>query len=432
MSISTTAISVSLLHHHVRSGRPFTFFPCRAPPSSSSSKFLCLATGSVSNSGESEESRWLREEQRWLREEHRWLREESRWNSERESLLREISTLRLRLEQLESESDRRDSLSQIASNLPTPISLPTTQSDPLALPPPPLPSSSSSLPSESTEKQEIKEENKHNDLNKQAKATNPKRKALRIGSEGEEVREMQVRAVFWLAFSLFFDQISSILCFTVQNYNERGGFYSLLQEALLKLGFYSGEEDMEFSSFSTGTQRAVKTWQATFGAPEDGIMTEELLNRLYISQQTDISGSLGTANGSPFTSVTENTEMQQTVVKKEGMTELEASHRVFLLGENRWEEPSRLIGNDKQTGTSIAQDSSGRCLTCRGEGRLMCTECDGTGEPNVEPQFLEWVDEGAKCPYCEGLGKLNDLGGTRLVTERIVTNSSAADGCMPT
>lgn len=68
------------------------------------------------------------------------------------------------------------------------------------------------------------------------------------------------------------------------------------------------------------------------------------------------------------------------------------------------------------------------------------TECDGTGEPNVEPQvrwglrhfttsashyffhsfvalfssfvyivkfafqFLEWVDEGAKCPYCEGLG----------------------------
>lgn len=64
-------------------------------------------------------------------------------------------------------------------------------------------------------------------------------------------------------------------------------------------------------------------------------------------------------------------------------------------------------------------------------------ECDGTGEPNIEPQvreclrsltnfalvtvllvlfmimipylsfvvqFLDWVDEGVKCPYCEGLG----------------------------
>ena len=67
---------------------------------------------------------------------------------------------------------------------------------------------------------------------------------------------------------------------------------------------------MEFSSFSTGTERAVKTWQvsydlhstcrkimklgwrlpyfsnlqASIGAPEDGIMTAELLERLYIEQ----------------------------------------------------------------------------------------------------------------------------------------------------
>ncbi|KAK1571975.1 hypothetical protein Q3G72_025616 [Acer saccharum] len=33
------------------------------------------------------------------------------------------------------------------------------------------------------------------------------------------------------------------------------------QEALLNLGFYFSEEDMEFSSFSTGTEHAVKTWQ---------------------------------------------------------------------------------------------------------------------------------------------------------------------------
>ena len=29
------------------------------------------------------------------------------------------------------------------------------------------------------------------------------------------------------------------------------------------MGFYSGEEDMEFSSFSSGTERAVKTWQVS-------------------------------------------------------------------------------------------------------------------------------------------------------------------------
>jgi len=34
----------------------------------------------------------------------------------------------------------------------------------------------------------------------------------------------------------------------------------------LKLGFYSGEEDMEFSSFSSGTASAVKTWQVCFYA----------------------------------------------------------------------------------------------------------------------------------------------------------------------
>jgi peptidoglycan hydrolase-like protein with peptidoglycan-binding domain len=40
-------------------------------------------------------------------------------------------------------------------------------------------------------------------------------------------------------------------------------FLVLQQEALQKLGFYSGEEDMEFSSFSSGTERAVKTWQVS-------------------------------------------------------------------------------------------------------------------------------------------------------------------------
>ncbi|CAB4272129.1 unnamed protein product [Prunus armeniaca] len=43
-----------------------------------------------------------------------------------------------------------------------------------------------------------------------------------------------------------------------------------MQEASQKLGFYLGEEDMEFSSFSSGTERAVKTWQSVM--PEDALL----------------------------------------------------------------------------------------------------------------------------------------------------------------
>ncbi|XP_065862852.1 protein disulfide isomerase pTAC5, chloroplastic isoform X3 [Euphorbia lathyris] len=147
-----------------------------------------------------------------------------------------------------------------------------------------------------------------------------------------------------------------------------------MQEALQALGFYSGEEDMEFSSFSSGTERAVKTWQ---------------------------KGS----NGAAVASMAEISEVQQKVVKEEGTTEVQLSqHRVFLLGENRWEEPSRLINKDKQVSASKTGNTMRTCMTCRGEGRLLCTECDGTGEPNIEPQFMEWIEEGTKCPYCEGNG----------------------------
>lgn len=162
---------------------------------------------------------------------------------------------------------------------------------------------------------------------------------------------------------------------------------------------------MEFSNFSTGTERAVKTWQASLGSPQDGIMTEELLERLYIDLRTHAAVEpKEDANGFPVTSVTEISEVKQLVVKEaEAAEDVEVSHhRVFLLGENRWEEPSRLKGNKKESETKTTGTT--KCLTCRGEGRLLCTECDGTGEPNIEEQFLEWIDEGAKCPYCEGLG----------------------------
>ncbi|KAF8388388.1 hypothetical protein HHK36_027055 [Tetracentron sinense] len=47
----------------------------------------------------------------------------------------------------------------------------------------------------------------------------------------------------------------------------------------------------------------------------------------------------------------------------------------------------------------IAEIDSGPILML-----LESEKCDGTGEPNIEEQFLEWVDEGTKCPYCEGVG----------------------------
>lgn len=206
-----------------------------------------------------------------------------------------------------------------------------------------------------------------------------KRGILRKGSEGDEVRAMQ--------------------------------------EALQKLGFSCGEEDEEFSTFDSGTERAVKTWQASLDVPQDGIMTSELQERLYSEHQVEYSGIIlkedvkGTSvpkervNGTIVASVAGKLEIQRKVVEDKGKVKIDVSHnRVFLLGENRWEEPSRLVGMNKGDGGAKGKGSITKCLTCRGEGRLLCSECDGSGEPNIEEQFLEWVDEGMKCPYCEGDG----------------------------
>lgn len=79
------------------------------------------------------------------------------------------------------------------------------------------------------------------------------------------------------------------------------------------------------------------------------------------------------ANGASVSSVNQISEYKQTVVK-ESDTGIEASQRrVFLLGENRWEEPSRLASIDKQVVNTKGSDSTTKCLACRGEGRLMCT-----------------------------------------------------------
>ncbi|KAM5552695.1 protein disulfide isomerase pTAC5, chloroplastic [Rosa sericea] len=283
---------------------------------------ICFSSNSNSNhDATSEESRWLREEQRWLREEQRWLREEQRWARDRDSLLREIADLKLKIQALElqnplqagASSETIANIAGLLQSLKEKNQIAETGSSSRAL---------------ELEDNQVKEVFAVSEVRKEKKT----KEALRKGSEGEHVRAMQ--------------------------------------EALLKSGFYSGEEDMEFSNFSSGTERAVKTWQASIGLPEDGIMTEELLERLFDPQTEGAVETKEDANGAA--------------------------------GENRWEEPSRL--NKKKGSESNTTGTTTQCLTCRGEGRLLCTECDGTGEPNIEEQFLEWIDEGAKCPYCEGLG----------------------------
>lgn len=355
-----------------------------------SKSHVCFTFSSSNENPIGEEARWLREEQRWLREEQRWLREESRWNAERQALLQEINTLKLRIQELErlnslqgasvsetvasiakllqvvKEADLGKNVNRIADSGTTAV---------------PLVVEAAKEEEEVVIKEVISIPHKKEAVQKRA--------TLRIGSEGDEVRVMQ--------------------------------------EALQKLGFYSGEEDIEYSSFSSGTERAVKTWQATLGAPEDGIMTGDLLERLFgnsglgmtNNQEHEGIGPKKSTNGVPVGAITDISKVEQTVVTEEGVSKVEASqHRVFLLGENRWEEPSRLSGNSKRTVTkSTSANVATKCLSCRGEGRLLCMECDGTGEPNVEPQFLEWVDEGSKCPYCEGLGYVTcDVCGGRTAT----------------
>ncbi|BFG13782.1 hypothetical protein CerSpe_000550 [Prunus speciosa] len=334
-----------------------------------SPRIICFSSNSSSSQNDREESRWLREEQRWLREEQRWLREEQRWARDRDSLLLEISELKLKIQALEHRQEGGGasvSESETIANISGLLQI-LTEKNRIA---------ETASSSRAIELDHIQEEIEEVSAVPEVKEKKKSRNALRKGSEGEEVRAMQ--------------------------------------EALQKLGFYSGEEDMEFSSFSSGTERAVKTWQASLDAPQDGIVTAELLEQLYTVAQIeglDNRGSTLTAtqkedtNGAAVTSVTEISEVQQTLVK-EGVTEVEVSeHRVFLLGENRWEDSSRLSRNRKKGGESKTMNTTTRCLTCRGEGRLLCTECDGTGEPNIEEQqFLDWVEEGAKCPYCEGHG----------------------------
>ena len=73
-------------------------------------------------------------------------------------------------------------------------------------------------------------------------------------------------------------------------------------------------------------------------------------------------------NGAAVPAVTGIAEVRQTVVTENGVSGVGISeNRVFLLGENRWEDPSRLTQKTNSTAASAKT-----CISCRGEGRLMC------------------------------------------------------------
>jgi len=138
-----------------------------------------------------EEHRWLREEQRWLREEQRWIREENRWNRERDELLREISELKLQIQSSSSSTSVSDAVAPLLQVLKDKNLV---------------------LESGSSQRRLVLEEEKEDEVEVEVEvekesvehvkeivvvekpaATVEKRTVLRTGSEGEEVRKLQVR-----------------------------------------------------------------------------------------------------------------------------------------------------------------------------------------------------------------------------------------------
>jgi peptidoglycan hydrolase-like protein with peptidoglycan-binding domain len=386
------------------------------PPSARSRAAPCRISATLGD-----EERWLREEQRWLREEQRWLREEARWNAERRLVADELALLKREVEQLRAQVQERRtfstgaaalpsvvaSLKQLVQSLPVEPSMEFVEDEELASPVSPSSqtfrySEGSSAPGVSPSASTPSMSEFSIDLVtdspvEAARPTSASFRELRKGAEGEEVR--------------------------------------LLQEALEELGFYSGEEDIEYSMFSSGTETAVKAWQASLGVREDGIASPDLLATLFgKSKPTQNASSSGRkfvsrqgeqsdpwrAPSSAAAAASTGSDVGRKRTFAEDMRDAESTQdggvapnrRVFLLGENRWEELGR--PSSKANGASSSSSSSAStsqllrgkavmmCFSCKGQGVMMCTECEGTGDLNVEEQFLDWVEEGAKCPYCEG------------------------------
>eukprot|EP00249_Psilotum_nudum_P022338 c28477_g1_i1 orf=655-1935(-) len=403
---------------------------CTVFKSAFSNAEISSMIGTEESYWEREVSHWLREEQRWLREEQRWLREETRWNAERKALVEQSAALMDDIKILKQEIERSrctnveektvgalanltislatllDSLNkegitvpELSRKLVTQTQIPSAtsastgligalnniSSQPLkenlqfaaatdihAAVIPKVVQAMENLDGMLDRKDSMsvmkekyfpgKPENKASEGNQ---AIGNKRWALKRGSQGHDVKE--------------------------------------IQEALACLGFYSGDDDLKYSCFSNGTEHAVKAWQESIGVAQDGIVTSHLFESLC-KDKVPNSAEEDNADDTSGSSTPEIVKVDlagNIAFKGDSM---EASHRrVYLLGENRWEDPDRLV---KKNGYKSVKTIAGeKCFACRGEGRCLCTDCEGTGELNVEEQFLEWAED-AKCPYCDGSGTI--------------------------
>ncbi|KAF9606112.1 hypothetical protein IFM89_023135 [Coptis chinensis] len=124
--------------------------------------------------------------------------------------------------------------------------------------------------------------------------------------------------------------------------------------------------------------------QTSLGACEDGIVTAELLEKLFMAQGAVVPNFHVSADqsrkevflfckenavGASVASVTEVLEIKQNVIKESEDAEFEASHqRVFLLGENRWEDSSRLVGRNKEVSASKVEFQQQSVLLFVGRG----------------------------------------------------------------
>lgn len=384
----------------------------RAP---SSVRTPCRSSSRISASLGDEEQRWLREEERWLREEQRWLREESRWHAERQQMADELALLKREVEHLRTQVHDRRAFSTGAATLPSVIAS--------------LKQLVKSLPAETRPNIEFVEEE---DDFASALSVSDAAETLTFSSMEESPSTSFSPSPSIPSMSEFsIDLAPAEAAVPMQPRKARrrelrkgaeGDEVKELQEALEELGFYSGEEDIEYSMFADGTETAVKTWQASLSVREDGIASSELLATLFGESPPSAStnGSTSTAQSDPWRApppAAKGSEIGRKKTFAEDKRDVEdtqdgekaANRRVFLLGENRWEEPGRLPTRIKGGNGAMkapARPTDEKCFSCKGEGVCMCTECEGTGELNVEDQFLEWVEEGAKCPYCEGSGAI--------------------------
>lgn len=381
-------------------------------------------TRATSSGGDAEEQRWLREEQRWLREEQRWLREEERWHGERRLMSDELAFLKREVEQLRNQVQERRSLPSVVDGLRKLV-----QSFPME---------------EENAQSEIQfvEEEEEEEFEFASSVTSPQTMASFSSDDSSDDSTFSsspsIPSMAEFSIDLMAESLPTVPPIQPRRELRKGAEgeeVQVLQEALEALGFYPGEEDMEYFIFADGTEAAVKTWQATLGVREDGVASPALQAILFGDEKSanpNTSPNAGPkANGrtstpsspdpwkSPPTRLSGSDSLHNRTfaenkrdVEDTPEADIDANRRVFLLGENRWEEPARLRpvraskGSQSASNGARSVSSLSKCFSCQGDGKCMCTECEGTGELNVEDQFLDWVDEGAKCPYCEGSGAI--------------------------